>query len=101
MVLSMPSPTTVDLPTTLDCAACAGTGEGMHEGATCRTCRGRGYARLCLTACEPWGGECGECGDRTRIVATDEHTGRDYCAACLGIEDAMRDAGEIEDEDAA
>jgi len=24
------------------CPACAGSGEGMHDGSTCRTCNGRG-----------------------------------------------------------
>ena len=27
----------------VDCPACHGTGEGMHEGQSCRVCRGRGY----------------------------------------------------------
>jgi hypothetical protein len=25
------------------CTHCAGTGEGMYDGASCRTCQGRGY----------------------------------------------------------
>jgi len=26
------------------CPACSGSGEGMHEGTTCRACKGRGEA---------------------------------------------------------
>jgi len=26
-----------------ECWACAGTGEGLYDGATCTVCKGRGY----------------------------------------------------------
>ena len=29
------------------CPACAGSGEGMHDGTTCRTCSGSGVERTC------------------------------------------------------
>jgi len=47
------------------CYACAGTGEGMYDGAACSVCKGRGYLRPSADAddydppeddFEPWDG---------------------------------------------
>ena len=38
-----------------DCSSCYGSGEGMHEGQTCRACKGRGRITAQCETCEETG----------------------------------------------